>query len=87
MGPSTLPGVKETIPFKPEPVPLPATLDDFQSLFEKVVTEVGARYIPGTLEFIREVLPALSNEIDRAEDLINLLWLKAREGIGDRGGL
>lgn len=63
----------------PGGVSLPDPLGDHQSVFEKADSEIDRAYIPGTLEFIREVFPELAEEIDRAEDQINQLWLKARE--------
>jgi hypothetical protein len=59
----------------------------FQELFEKAVAEVGAWYLPGTLEIIREDFPDLAGEMQLAEDQVNELWLKARKGLGDMGAL
>lgn len=69
--------------FHPVSVSLPATPENFQIVFERADSEIDGAYIPGTLEFIRDVLPELTEEIDQAEDQVNLLWLQAREGAGD----
>lgn len=66
------------VPMIPEDLP-----KRFREHFEKSVDETAARYIPGTLKFIKEVSPGLADEIERAEGQINLLWLKAREGTED----
>ena len=69
---------------KPSNIPLgtldtdPQTAKEIKrGLFEKAVAEVGACYLPGTLEMIRADFPDLAGEIEQAEDRINELWLKA----------
>ena len=84
---SNRPGAPPDVPSKPGTVSSQATLGDFQSLFEKTVAEVGACYIPGTLEMIRADFPDLAGEIEAAEDRVNDLWLKARTEAVDVGDI
>ena len=79
--------IKETekdILLEPKPVPVPA-MEDYQTLFGKVVDDVSRAYLPGTLEMIQEDFPELAEEMQEAEDQVNDLWLRAKEGAGDMG--
>jgi hypothetical protein len=58
-------------------------LGTYQAIFEQAVADLSKVYLPGTLEMIREDFPDLASKTQAVEDLINELWLKARNGVGD----
>jgi hypothetical protein len=63
--------------------PSQTDLRSYQTLFEQAVTEVSTLYLPGTLEMVREDFSDLACKTQTAEDLVNELWMKAKEGAGD----